>query len=80
VAVEPDGDILLAGIQVDYADEYGDENTFAMALLTPSGELDGSFGRNGVSILPRGGEEGIFDVATTRSGGIAVAGATKSKA
>lgn len=74
VAVEPDGDILLAGIRVDYADEYGDENTFAVARLTPSGELDGSFGKAGVSILPGGGEEVIFDVAATRSGGIAVTG------
>lgn len=74
VAVEPDGDILLAGIRVDYADEYGDENTFAVGRLTPGGELDRSFGRGGVSILPGGGEEVVFDVAATRSGGIAVAG------
>lgn len=74
VAVEPDGDILLAGIRVDYADEYGGENTFAVARLTPSGELDSSFGKGGVSILPGGGEEVIFDVAATRSGGIAVTG------
>lgn len=74
VAVEPDGDILLAGIRVDHADEYGDENTFAVARLTPSGELDDSFGKGGVSILPGGGEEGLFDVSATRSGRIAVAG------
>jgi uncharacterized delta-60 repeat protein len=74
VAVEPDGDILLAGIRVDYSDEYGSENTLAVARLTPSGELDATFGAGGVRILPWSGELGAFDVAATRSGGIAVAG------
>jgi uncharacterized delta-60 repeat protein len=74
VAVEPDGDILLAGTELDSASEYGEEDTFAMARLTPSGGLVGSFGNGGVSILPYSGEVSIFDLAATRSGGIAVAG------
>jgi uncharacterized delta-60 repeat protein len=79
VAVEPDGDILLAGIRVDYSDEYGNENTLAVARLTPGGELDSAFGNGGASTLPYSGEDGVFDVAATRSGRIVVAGGNETE-
>lgn len=75
VSLAPNGDILLAGIRVDYASEYGGEDTLAVARLKPDGALDRSFGKNGVSTLfSHGEEEEAFDVASTPSGGVVVAG------
>jgi uncharacterized delta-60 repeat protein len=74
VATAANGDILLAGIRVDYASSYGDESTLAIARLKPDGALDRSFGRGGIDILPSSGEIGAFDVAPTPSGGLVLEG------
>jgi uncharacterized delta-60 repeat protein len=74
LATTPDGDILLAGIMVEYASNYGDEARLAVARLKPNGSLDRSFGKNGVKRLRSWGEIVAFDVAPTPSGGILVEG------
>jgi uncharacterized delta-60 repeat protein len=80
VAVAPDGDILLAGTALIYASRYGSEVTFAVARLKPDGELDGSFGRNGIAKLPSGGEAEVFSVVPTPAGGVIVEGGAESEA
>jgi uncharacterized delta-60 repeat protein len=69
IALAANGDILLGGIRVDLASNYESEYSLAVARLKPSGSLDRTFGRRGVSILPASGEILPFDIAPTPSGG-----------
>lgn len=75
VSVAPDGDVLLAGIRVDYADNYGGAYTLAVARFKPDGKLDRSFGTQGVSTLFSHREEEVaFEIASTPTGGVVVVG------
>jgi uncharacterized delta-60 repeat protein len=74
IALAANGDILLGGIRVDLASNYESEYSLAVARLRPSGSLDRSFGRMGVSILPASGEIVPFDIAATPSGGAVLEG------
>jgi uncharacterized delta-60 repeat protein len=78
VALAANGDILLAGIRVNYQVDRGESSfVLAVARLRPNGSLDRSFGRDGVSVLPGGAEIEVFDIAPTPSGGVIVdAGST----
>jgi uncharacterized delta-60 repeat protein len=74
VATEPDGDILVAGVMIEYSDDYGFEARLVVARLKPDGSLDPSFGRRGVARLPFRGEIEAPFVASLPSGGIVVEG------
>jgi uncharacterized delta-60 repeat protein len=80
IALAPDGDILLAGTELIYGSRYGDAVDLVVARLKPDGELDRSFGSRGVAKLPSGGEEEVFDVAATPSGGVVVDGGAEREA
>jgi uncharacterized delta-60 repeat protein len=75
VAVQADGDILLAGIRIDEVDELSEFGaSIAVARFTPDGQLDTSFGEGGFVALPNYGEVVAEDVVATPSGGIVVEG------
>jgi uncharacterized delta-60 repeat protein len=80
VAVAPDGDILLAGTELIYGSRYGNEVILMVARLKADGEPDPSFGKHGIAELPSGGEEAVFSVAATPSGGVVVDGGADSEA
>jgi len=69
------GDILVGGIRVNSSVNRGESDySLAVARLKPDGSLDRSFGRDGVRILPGGGEVAVRDIALTPSGAIIVEG------
>jgi uncharacterized delta-60 repeat protein len=80
VATAANGDILLAGIMVEYASNYGDEDRLAVARLKRDGSLDRSFGKRGIDLLPYWGEIGALDVTPTPSGGMLVEGGNELEA
>jgi len=75
VALTADGDILLGGIRVDRPSNLGVADfSLAVARIRADGSLDRSFGGDGVSVLPGGGEIGALDIAATPTGGVVVDG------
>lgn len=56
VAIQPDGQIILAG----YCDN-GTDVDIALVRFTSTGELDGSFGENGIVIMPVGSSDDVAE-------------------
>lgn len=75
IAVARDGDILVGGRRQKLEENRGlSDGVPALARLLPSGAVDRSFGRGGVRILEGGWEGGVFDVHSTRKGGVVAMG------
>ncbi len=71
VALLADGRILVAGT-ADY--DYPFPTDFALARYLPTGQLDQSFGLNGIVVTESAGEQVARALALTPNGGIVVAG------
>jgi uncharacterized delta-60 repeat protein len=79
LAIQANGKIVVAG---GTDDEEG--NKFALARYTPSGSLDGTFGKGGkvtstITARPSGVEARAFDVAIQADGRILAAGASGNR-
>jgi uncharacterized delta-60 repeat protein len=73
VAIQPDGKIIAAGWSVTPADN----RVFALARYLPNGQLDASFGVNGmVTTAIRGEDDFIRDIAIQADGKLVVTGAS----
>jgi uncharacterized delta-60 repeat protein len=78
VAIQPDGKILVAGDEFDFATEVG--GNFFVARYSSAGELDGTFGSGGVGLstennLPRAGLPNV-EIALQGNGKMIVCGWT----
>jgi uncharacterized delta-60 repeat protein len=74
-ALAPNGDILVGGIRVNHEEDRGESDySLGIARLKPDGSPDRGFGKNGVRILPRGGEVEVRDIALTPSGDVVILG------
>jgi uncharacterized delta-60 repeat protein len=75
VALQPDGKIVVAG----YTQRDMGNSDFAAIRLTPSGDLDPSFGSGGVAVVPMIPDSGLdvaSSVAIAPDGGVLMAGVT----
>jgi uncharacterized delta-60 repeat protein len=90
LALQVDGEIVLAGSSFSPADQPGSSGLFffplstlsgssiALARYNSNGSLDSSFGSGGTVITPLQQGTGAFSVAIPQDGKIAVAGATST--
>lgn len=75
VAVAADGRVVLGGTVQTIPGSRGlSDASPAMARLLPNGALDRSFANQGVRLLPRGWEGGVFNIFTLPTGGIVAEG------
>lgn len=70
---DKDGYIVTGGGAFDQDDL---DNNFFLTRYSKEGQLDKSFGNEGVAILPRGSNESIYDMEILPSGDIIAAGST----
>jgi hypothetical protein len=63
IAVGPNGDIVVSGVQISYT-QSGQINVNGLARITPSGDLDSTFGSAGtVANSVPAGADGYYKVA-----------------